>query len=229
MINGKRVLALIPARGGSKGIPNKNIKDLCGKPLIAYSIEAALSSRLIDDTVVSTDSLDIANIAMRYGARVPFMRSVSLAGDMSATIDVVIDAVHRLWEAGNVYGHLVLLQPTSPLRTTQDIDEAINTYIESGYGRLASVSEVNDHPILIRAIENGKLKKLLDTSSTVRRQDMPSFYRVNGAIYIMRIDELKPDTSFNDSLIPYVMPRARSIDIDEPMDFEIAEYIMSAL
>ena len=222
----KRILALIPARGGSKGIKNKNITLLHGKPLIAYTVEAAIRSVYVDDVVVSTDSYEIAEVAKAYGAKIPFMRPDEFAQDDSKTIDVVIHAIQELSGVGR-YDALILLQPTQPLRNKEDIDLAIETYFRFGEKSLVSISEVDDHPLLIRQIgEDGKLTKLLKSSSTCRRQDMPTFYRVNGCIYINKISEINEETSFNDNEIPYVMKRENSVDIDEPIDLALAEYYL---
>ena len=227
MYNKKRILALIPARGGSKGIPRKNIIDLCGKPLISYSIEACLKSNYIDSVIVSTDDTEIAEVSRSYGADVPFMRPAALASDMSKTIDAVIHAIATLKEVGHEYDTLVLIQPTQPLRTNDDIDSAIEKYWNSGCIPLVSVSPVDDNPMLIRSIENGHLKLLLDISSTCRRQDMPAYYRVNGCIYINEISEISESTSFNDNPLPFIMDRSHSVDIDEPCDLALAEYYMN--
>lgn len=223
MFKDKKFLAVIPARGGSKGIPHKNIVDLCGRPLISYTIEAALRSRYIDYVIVSTDDEEIAEVSKGCGAEVPFLRSAELATDTSKTIDSVIYTISRLQDLGKRFDTVVLLQPTQPLRTAEDIDGAIEKYEECGGVALASVSEVDDHPILIRSIEKGRLIPLLNTSSTCRRQDMPFFYRVNGCIYINEISEINRDTSFNDNPIPYMMDKSHSVDIDEVLDLAVAE------
>lgn len=225
MYEGKRILAFIPARGGSKGIPHKNITPLAGKPLIQYTIDAAKQSRYIDYVLVSTDDEEIAAVARRCGAEVPFLRPPELAADTAKTIDAVLHAIETLREAGETFDSLVLLQPTSPLRTAEDIDGAVETFYESNRQPVVSVSEVSDHPILIRTIEDGRLKPLLQTSSTVRRQDMPPFYRVNGSIYVNPIEEISQTTSFNDNPIPFIVPKSHAIDIDEPIDLKIAEWI----
>ena len=222
----KKILALIPARGGSKGIKNKNITLLNEKPLIAYTVEAAVKSKYIDKVVVSTDSIKIAETAKEYGACIPFIRPIELAQDSSKTIDVVIHAIGELNKNGD-YDCLILLQPTQPLRNEKDIDGALEEYFKKGEKSLVSISEVNDHPLLIRHIDStGDLKKLLNVSSTCRRQDMPKYYRVNGAIYINKILDINNNTSFNDNEIPYIMPQERSVDIDEPIDMVIAEYYL---
>ena len=226
MYDGKKVLALIPARGGSKGIKDKNIIDLCGKPLIQYTIDAAKKSKYIDDIVVSTDSEKIATISKKCGAEVPFMRPIELAQDKSKSIDAVVHAVETLKKYGRFYDCVVFLQPTQPLRDTEDIDGAINTFYQHGRQSLISVAEVVNHPLLIRTIENGKLKNLLNQNSSVRRQDMPKFYCVNGCIYINGIEEINQELSQNDNCIPYVMDVKHSVDIDEYDDLLEAEFYL---
>lgn len=227
MLNNRKILAIIPARGGSKGIPHKNIIDLCGRPLISYTIKAALECKYIDYVMVSTDDDEIAKVAREYGAEVPFMRPATLAADTSKTIDAIIYSINTLQEKGKLFDDLILLQPTEPLRTSKDINSAIEIYQSNNCKPLVSVSEVDDHPILIRTVENGILKQLLDVSSTCRRQDMPKYYRVNGCIYINSIENLNESTSFNDNTIPYIMEKSHSVDIDEMSDLTMAEYYLS--
>ena len=227
MFGKQKILALIPARGGSKGIKDKNIIPLAGKPLIAYSIEAAKKSKYIDSIVITTDSERIAEVAKQYGARVPFLRPDELAADTSKTIDAALHAIKTLKSMGENYDTLVLLQPTQPLRTTDDIDKAIELYYESGENGLVSISTVDDSPLLIRSIdEDGKLINLLSQNSTCRRQDMPNYYKVNGCIYINKIDELNENTSFNDNKVPFIMYKEHSVDIDELSDLWMAEYYL---
>lgn len=227
MFAGKRILSLIPARGGSKGIKNKNITSLRGKPLISYTINASLNSSCIDRTVVTTDSEEIAEAAKRYGADVPFLRPADLASDAAKTIDAVLHAVRELENLGDFYDVLVLLQPTEPLRTEEDIDGAVSLFFEKGLRGLASVSLPDDHPILMRMLDdNGELSSLLGLNSTCRRQDMPAYYKVNGCIYINRIDEISEKTSFNDNPIGYIMEPSHSVDIDEPKDLVLADYYL---
>lgn len=224
MFGKQKILALIPARGGSKGIKDKNIIPLAGKPLIAYSIEAAKKSKYIDSIVVTTDSEKIAEVAKKYEARVPFLRPAELAADTSKTIDAVLHAVKTLTSMGENYNTLVLLQPTQPLRTADDIDRAIELYYENGEDGLVSISSVDDSPLLIRSIgDDGKLINLLSQNSTCRRQDMPNYYKVNGCIYINKIEELDENTSFNDNKVPFIMDKEHSIDIDELSDLWMAE------
>ncbi len=223
MINGMKVLALIPARGGSKGIPKKNIVDLAGKPLISYTIEAAKKSHYIDSVVVSTDSDEIAEVSARYGARIPYMRNTDISGDTSKSIDVIIDAIQRLCDAGEKYDVLVFLQPTSPLRTTEDINLALEQFVEHDCLPLTSVVENDRYPLLIRTIDEDRLIPLLHENSSVRRQDMKKTYYVNGAIYIIKTGEVNITTSLNDGVIPYVMKKRNSCDIDDIDDLKIAK------
>lgn len=226
MEKGNKVLALIPARGGSKGIPGKNTKELMGKPLIAYTIEAARGCSCLDDVLVSTDSEEIAEIAREFGAWVPFLRPEELAADTSKTMDAVLYTLRRLAREGREYEYVVLLQPTSPLRTSGDIEGAFKLALKTGEDVVA-VSEVTDSPILMRTRDDkGNLTALLSGGSTVRRQDMPKYYRVNGSIYVNQVDSLTEESSLNDNPVGYVMPRERSVDIDEPVDFAVAEYYL---
>ena len=223
MYKNRKILAVIPARGGSKGIPDKNIIEINNRPLIDYTISEALNSQYIDKIIVSTDSEKIANIAKKCGADVPFLRPKHLAEDHSKTIDVLIDLIKQLSKNGEEYNYLLLLQPTQPLRRTFHIDEAIKIIIENNYKSLLSVNEVSEHPVLIRSIhKDGRLKNLLSINSTVRRQDFESYYKVNGAIYINLLDEdFNADTSLNDNIYPYIMDKEYDLDIDEPFDLEI--------
>lgn len=224
MFEDKKILAIIPARGGSKGIPHKNIIKLSGKPLISYTIQAALVSKYTDYVMVSTDDDDIAMVSKEFGAEVPFMRPTELASDTAKTIDVIVHAINELDIRGDKFDIIILLQPTAPLRTSDDIDRAIETFYKHDCNPLVSVSEVDDHPILIRSIEGNQLRPLLDISSTCRRQDMPNYYRVNGCIYINMIKDITKNTSLNDNGIPFIMQRSHSVDIDDLSDIALAEY-----
>ena len=225
MYKNKRILAISPARGGSKGIPNKNIIDLCGKPLISYSIESGLKSTYIDNVLVSTDSSVIQNIAISYGASAPFLRPAVLSMDTSKTIDCMLHAIDYLKAQGDYYDYVVLLQPTQPIRQPQWIDEAIELLLNSDENSLVSVCPVTQHPILMRTIkEDGHLQSILPISSTVRRQDFPAVYTVNGSIYINRIDDnFNEQTSLNDNRLPYIMSKEVSIDIDSFDDLKRAK------
>ena len=221
MINNLKVLALIPARGGSKGIKDKNIVDVCGKPLIAYSIDVAKNSKYVDDVVITTDSERIKEVAEKYGADVPFLRPAELATDNAKTIDAVMHAINTLKELGRDYDILLLLQPTCPLRTTDDINNSLELFVSKNYTSLVSVNKVNEHPILMRKIkEDGIMENLLNLPSTIRRQDMPPIYKVNGSIYINLINELNNETSLNDNPLAYITKEEHSVDIDNISDIE---------
>ncbi|MFR4161244.1 MAG: cytidylyltransferase domain-containing protein [Paraclostridium sordellii] len=226
-----KVLAIIPARAGSKGIKDKNIIDLNGKPLIAHSIEAGLKSKHINKVVVSTDGEKIAKVAKDYGAEVPFLRPKHLATDTAKTIDCVIHCIEELKKNGEEYDYVVLLQPTQPLRQPWHIDEAFELIIKRNEDSLVSISKVKDHPVLMRTIDkNGYAINLLEGSSTKRRQEFPDFYKVNGAIYINKINEnLNYDTSFNDNKLVYIMDEQYGVDIDDMLDVEIAKLLIKNL
>lgn len=226
MINNKKVLAIIPARSGSKGIKDKNIRELCGKPLIAYTIEAALNSKVCDSVIVSTDSEKIATIARKYGAEVPFLRSKANASDTSKTIDAIIEVIDSLKKIGRSYDIVVLLQPTSPLRDSEDIINCLNKFFEYDMASIASISEISEHPILFRKYNNGALIKERNQNSTVRRQDFDKIYKINGAIYINLASEINENLSFNDNKYGYIMSDLHSIDIDTEIDLKFAEFLI---
>lgn len=221
-----RRIAYIPARGGSKGVPRKNIALINGLPMIAYAIRAAQEAKIFDRVFVSTDSEEIAQVAREYGAWVPFLRYAEFAQDRSRTIDAVCSDKCRLGDMGETFGSLCLLQVTSPLRTAADIVGAMAMFDRVGEG-VMSISPVGEHPILMRTIgADGKVKKILECPSTVRRQDMPPVYKVNGAIYIVRWEDITPELSFNDCAYGYVMDGARSIDVDSPTELSAVRQVM---
>lgn len=233
MIKGKSVLAIIPARGGSKGLPGKNIKKLCGKPLISWTIEQAKSCSDIDRIVVSTDDREIAEVAKTYGAEVPFMRPAELANDTASTIDVILHAINWFKEHEDYQvEYILLLQPTSPLREVEDIKSAALILKEKNALSVVSVCETDHHPWWSNTLpENGNMKDFIRPEIlNKRRQDLPLFYRVNGAIYLAETNYLQehneflgPDTS------AYKMPKIRSVDIDTAIDFEMVEFLMTKI
>ena len=227
MFNNKKILAIIPARKGSKGIINKNIIDIHGKPLIAYTIEAAKQSKYIDDIVVSTDGKNIETVSIAYGADVPFLRPEALANDTAKTIDAIVYTIEKLVKMNRYYDVIVLLQPTSPLRQTNHIDEALEKFFDFDMKGLISDNKVETKPILIRTIENGILQPIISQNSTVRRQDMATYYKVNGAIYINRVSEIHKGLSFNDNIVPYIMEPESSIDIDTMDDLLLVNKILN--
>ncbi len=228
MIYNKKVLCIIPARGGSKGIPRKNIIEIDGKPLVAYSIECAKESRYIDSVVVSTDDEEIAAVSKAWGAEVPFLRPKELAHDTSKTIEAVLFTVGELKKRTCIFDILVLLQPTHPLRTAVQVDEAIRLFMEKQED-VVSLSAVSEHPILMRKLDETtqNVKPLLSQNSTVRRQDMETFFIVNGAIYVNGIQNLSKETSFNDNPIGYVMNESITVDIDDELDLMWARFLMN--
>lgn len=231
MYKGKRVLAIIPARGGSKGIPKKNIIDLLGKPLLYYSIKSAKESKYIDKVILSTDDIEIAEVGKSLGAEVPFLRPEEISGDKAKSIDAFIHAIKEMEKIEGKYDYILLLQNTSPLRQGWHIDEALEKMIESNERSLVSVSEVIEHPCIMRTLdENGKTSNLMDMNGDTRRQDFPPIYIVNGAIYIQKNDEhLNLDTNLNGGKLAYVMPREYSVDIDEYLDLDIATHYLKKM
>jgi len=228
-----KILAVIPARGGSKSIPKKNIRPLHGKPLIEYTFDAAKASRLLGRVIVSTDDEQIARIARRNKIEVPFLRPASLANDDSPTLPVIQHAVVYLQENEDYRpDYVVILQPTSPLRTGTHIDEAIRILIETGADSVVSVTEVPHqyNPCSIMKIEQGRLLSFTNgAESYTRRQLKPVVYARNGAaIYAFRYETLiKKKSLYGDDCRPYLMSKADSIDIDDSIDFEFAEFILS--
>jgi CMP-N,N'-diacetyllegionaminic acid synthase len=218
MYKNKKVVAFIPARGGSKGIPNKNIISIEGKPLIEYTIETAKKSEYIDDVYITSDSNLIHDFAIEKGCLSNGLRPSYLATDSTKTIDVIVYEVGLLRKK---YDYIILLQPTQPLRQIFHIDESIKMIIENNYKSLVSVTEVDQNPILIRSIENNSLISLIDQNSSIRRQDFKKYFFVNGMIYINRIIDVHLNLSFNDNLVPYIIDKKYFVDIDEPNDIEI--------
>lgn len=214
-----KVLALIPARSGSKGVKDKNIRSFAGLPLMAHSIKSAIESGICDEVFVCTDSEDYASIAREYGASVPFLRSAGSASDESKSIECVMESLEKYKALGKEFDVLLLLQPTSPLRNASHIREAYELFLLHDCQSLASVCEVDEHPLFMRTLKNNLLSPLLKAQSSVRRQDLPTYYRLNGAIYLNLISTLTAQTSFNDNSIGYVMSKEDSLDIDREEDF----------
>lgn len=228
-----KIVAIIPARGGSKGIPRKNIRLLCGKPLIAYTIEAALSSKLIDRVVVSTEDEEIAKISKRYGAEV-IKRPVELARDDSPAIDAIIHVISWLEERNQYFDILVLLEATSPLRKENDLDNAIALLIESldKADSLVGVGEIHsdtEHPYGVKKIEDGYVKPFIKANEILfyQRQQLPKVYSIYGGIYISKIDALKKyRTFYQERTIPYFVERWQNYEIDDVYDFICVEAIL---
>ena len=225
MIENRTVLAIIPARGGSKGVPRKNIREVAGKPLIAWTIEEAQKSRYIDRIVVSTDDLEIAETAGQWGGEVPFMRPTELAQDDTPGIAPVI---HMLTHIQPVYDLVVLLQPTSPLRTVEDIDGAISLMMSRKARACVSMVEPDKSPYWMYSLDSsGKLLPLLDGDYACR-QEIPAVYALNGAVYVAESSWLvRMRTFITDETVAYIMPKDRSIDIDTETDLAISAIILS--
>lgn len=225
MYKNKKIAVIIPARKGSKGIPNKNITLLNGIPLVEYTIKQAKKVRIIDKIIVSTDSEEVCSIAKRYDIEVKGLRPDELSNDTAILYDVIRYEInnYKLIEAG--FEVLVLLQPTSPLRRCYMIESSLTNFIDEDQESAVSVSEVDEHPIFMRTIDkDNKLVKVLNIDSTMRRQDLPLYYRVNGMIYINKIKDIVNNyISLNDNLSPIIIPKEYAIDIDTLDDLQVAE------
>lgn len=225
----KEILAIVPARGGSKGVPRKNIKDLNGKPLIAYTIEAAKASQYIDKVMVSTEDSEIKDVSLKFGGEVPFFRPQQLATDSSPSIDAILYTINRLKEEYNYFPKYVcLLQCTSPLRNEKHIDEAFLKLKETNMDAIVSVCEAEVNPYWSNVFKGDKLDYFLEEGKNItRRQDLPDVYRINGAIYIIKTDVLIENKTFEpDNLTGYIMDNMSSVDIDTSLDFSIAELLI---
>ena len=230
MYKNKKIVAIIPARGGSKGVPNKNIKMLAGKPLITYTIEESLKSKHIDRTIVSTENKKIAEISKKYGAEI-IERPTELADDDTPTLPVLKHAVNHLEKVeGYSADIVVLLQPTSPLRKVSDIDIAIEKFLKSDADLVVSVIEMKHHPFWSFEIDGDKLRPFVkDGFKTIKRQDLPRVYTVNGAIYVMSAERARSDSIFGGDMRAVVMSEEKSVDIDTPLDFKITELLIKEL
>lgn len=224
-----RNLAVIPARSGSKGLRDKNIKELAGKPLLAYSVEAAKKSNIFDVIHVSTDSREYADIAQGYGADVPFLRREELASDTSSTWDAIRFVVREYEKSGLHFDTVTVLQPTSPLRTEEDILEAFELFQKKQANMISSVCEVEHSPLWSNTLPSDLSMENFekDEIALLPRQSLPIYYRENGAIYILRKEHLFSGKNvYKDKCYAYIMKREHSVDIDEELDFQIAKVIL---
>lgn len=230
MINNKKVLAVIPARGGSKRLPRKNILPLGGRPLICWTILAALGCKYIDRIIVSTDDDEIADVSRKSGADVPFLRPDELAVDDASTIDVVMHLLNELEKKENDYHYIVLLQPTSALRTSGHITEAFDELVGKSQSAIVSVCLAEHHPFWSNKLsETQSMSAFLQKDMhNIRSQDLPNYYRLNGAIYICDVGLLKSEQSFlpSQSCSAYIMSQEDSVDIDTKNDFDRAQLIV---
>ncbi|MFA9376159.1 MAG: cytidylyltransferase domain-containing protein [Lachnotalea sp.] len=228
MYNHKTFLAIIPARSGSKGIRDKNIKNLNGKPLMAYTIEACKKSNIFDEIIVSTDTLEYANIAQSYGANVPFLRPKCFATDQAATCDVILHVLKEMQKQGELFDYFMLLQPTSPLRNEQHIKESLNVLFDTNADSVISICKV-EHPmnLNVKIEENGRINVLFPANIQARRQEVSQEYRINGAMYLSSTEFFLSHASFyGGRTFSLIMSPYHSIDIDDEFQFKLAEYVM---
>ena len=221
-------IAIIPARSGSKGVKDKNIKEICGLPLIAYTIDNALKSKCFNKVFVSTDSPKYAEIAEKYGADASFLRSEYTSGDTAGTWDVVKEVMKTFEERNEHYDNIMLLQPTSPLRTEIDIQASFSLMEEKGANSVISVTEMEYSPLWCNTLKDDlSMEHFQDPRwINVPRQKIPQYYRLNGAVYLLKREELEKKVMFRKKSYAYVMPGERSIDIDTELDFKIAEFLL---
>ncbi len=220
LMKGNKTLVVITARGGSKGLPRKNVRLAGGKPLVAWTVEAAIAAECVSRVVLSSDDEEIMAAAKAAGCDVPFSRPSHLASDTASSIDVLLHALDQLPR----FDYVMLLQPTSPLRTAEDIDAAFELMLERGAPSCVSVCEADQSPYWMYKVAAGdRLQRLLsEVNVATRRQDLPPIYVLNGAIYIAQIDWLRANKSFvGGETVAYLMPKERSLDIDTAQDFEL--------
>lgn len=224
-----KILYFIPARGGSKGLPGKNIRPLHHKPLIAYSIEAALQCAHLGVVMVNTDDPQIAEVAKTFGAEVPFLRPAELATDSAATLDVLEHTLEYYKQQGQEFDLVVVLQPTSPLRTSQDIDAAIELMEQKHAEAIVSVCENEHHPLWSNSLPpDGSMRDFMRKEVKGKnRQQLPPSYRLNGALYISSPAAILKHKGFlHNGTYAYIMPAERSVDIDHLIDFQLAEILL---
>lgn len=221
------MIAIVPARGGSKGLPGKNIKDLLGKPMIVYTIEEALKSKYITEVIISTDCKEIEAVAIKYGAKSPFLRPEYLASDSAKAIDNYIYTIDRLnKEFAYDIKDFVLLQPTSPLRTVEDIDKSIELFKDKNADSVVSYTEEH-HPIEWHKYitEDGKFENIFE-EKLLNRQEIKKSYFPNGAVFVFDYKLIKQAKYYSDNSYAYIMPRNRSVDVDTLEDFRYIEFLL---
>lgn len=231
MYKEKKILAIIPARGGSKGLPNKNIKELCGKPLIGWTIEQAKNSKYIDTIFVSTDSLIIADISKEFGIDIPFLRPEELANDSSSSMDVVQHVLSYFQSLNHYFDYILLLEPTSPLRKIDDIDSAIELAVQNETSDgVVSLGEIHmEHPMIAKKINSdGKLISYIkDASKISQRQQADKAYFPYGVIYMIKTEVFKHEKSFyTNNILPYFIERWQNYEVDDIYDFISIEAIL---
>ena len=217
-------IAIIPIRSGSKGLQDKNIRLLNGKPLVAYTIECAIKSQAFNKIFVSTDSVEYAEIAEKYGADASFLRSEKNASDTAGSWDVVREVISKFEDQGLFYNEIMLLQATSPLRSNDDILKSIDLLHDKNGNAVQSVTEMEHTPLWANILpDDGCMDEFEKDEYDMPRQFLPKYYRLNGAIYLIKRSELNAERMFHNNCYAYIMPQDRSIDIDSEMDFKIAE------
>lgn len=224
MINGKKVLAIIPARGGSKRLPRKNILPLGSKPLIGWTIEAAQNSCYIDDIFISTDDQEIADVAGQWGVTVPELRPEELSTDIATTKSVLLYTLEKYGKGSDI---VILLQPTSPFRTALHIDEAIESLNERSAFSIVSVTPCEHPPEWMNKLpENNSMKSFIRSTEGSRSQDLGESFRLNGAIYVFDAHAVlaSGDIGYREDTYAYKMSNEYSIDIDNQIDFDMAEF-----
>lgn len=229
MYNNQKILAIIPARKGSKRLPNKNRLILHGKPLIAWTFDAAKKSKYIDTIVLSSDDDHLINLGRKYKIDAPFKRPEELAEDNSTTIAVILHSIEFYHSVGQDFDYILLLQPTSPLRSVEDIDNAIELLNED-VKSIVSVCETEHSPLWSNILpDNFSMKDFIPPKlKNIRTQDLPKYYRLNGAVYISEINYLKKNCSFlGENTKAYIMPQDRSIDIDTKLDFDLCNVLLN--
>ena len=227
MIAHRSVLAVIPARGGSKGVPGKNIREVAGRPLIAWTILAARASRYIDRLILSSDDPEIIEVARQWGCEAPFVRPAELATDEAPGTAPLVHAL----EAIPGFDYAVLLQPTSPLRAAEDIDACIAFCAEREAPSVVSVTRSDKHPAWMYELDQGRLRPALgQVPDSKRRQDMSPVYSLNGAVYVIAAEPFRRHPAIlTEQTLGFPMPAERSIDIDTPLDLEIADFLLRRL
>lgn len=229
MYNGKTFVAIIPARSGSKGIKDKNIKLLNGKPLMQYAIDEAFKSNIFDEIFVSTDSEEYAEIARKCGANVPFLRPNEISQDKSNANEYIIHTINEYRRLGKKFDYFVLLQPTSPLRRKDDIINAVNILTHENLDSVVSVCEAEHSPFVYNKLpEDNCLYEFVLKENNVNRQEAGRYYRINGAIYIMNcIKYLETNDFYGINSKACIMKQEHSIDIDSELDFKFAEFLIN--
>lgn len=223
-------IAIIPARSGSKGLRDKNIKLLNGIPLMAYTIKSAIDSGMFDCVFVSTDSSEYVKIAKAYGADAHFLRSEKNSSDMSGSWDVVKEVLEQFKSEGKYFDNIMLLQPTSPLRTKEDIKNSLDLMEKKDANAIVSVTEAEHSPLWCNTLSQDLAMTNFFSDNVINtpRQELPTYYRLNGAIYLLKQEELQKESMFKDKCFAYIMPKERSVDIDTELDFWIAQYILTS-